>query len=71
LAALRNLRGFSADEEGDDSLQTNTIASQQLSDLLTGTVTRGEGNSCLVLGPRGSGKTRVREYDSLSHLDIR
>jgi hypothetical protein len=32
---------------------------QQLSDLLTGTCERGEGNSCLLLGPRGSGKTLV------------
>ena len=44
----------------DEEPLTNLIASQQLSDLLTGTVTRGEGNSCLLLGPRGSGKTRVR-----------
>lgn len=27
--------------------------------LLSGTVVRGEGNSCLVTGPRGAGKTRV------------
>lgn len=31
----------------------------QLCSLLRGTVERGEGNSCLVLGSRGSGKTRV------------
>ncbi|KAJ9120234.1 hypothetical protein QFC22_003134 [Naganishia vaughanmartiniae] len=31
----------------------------QLVNLLTGTVERGEGNSCLVLGAKGSGKTRV------------
>jgi len=31
-----------------------------LQDLLLGTVTRSEGNSCLVLGPRGSGKSTVR-----------
>jgi origin recognition complex subunit 4 len=30
-----------------------------LTSLLTGTVERGEGNSCLLIGARGSGKTRV------------
>ncbi|KZO96078.1 hypothetical protein CALVIDRAFT_482078 [Calocera viscosa TUFC12733] len=30
-----------------------------LGSLLSGTVERGEGNSCLVLGPQGSGKTRA------------
>lgn len=59
LAALQNPPDFYADEEGENNSLTNTIAAQQLFDLLTGTVTRGEGNSCLVLGPRGSGKTRV------------
>ncbi|CAK5264596.1 unnamed protein product [Mycena citricolor] len=37
----------------------NHIALKQLHDLLTGTVVRGEGNSCLLLGPRGSGKTGI------------
>jgi len=32
-----------------------------LQDLLLGTVSRSEGNSCLVLGPRGSGKSTVRQ----------
>lgn len=32
---------------------------QSLISLLQGSTERGEGNSCLVLGPRGSGKTRV------------
>ncbi|KAJ7498892.1 hypothetical protein FB451DRAFT_1334485 [Mycena latifolia] len=41
---------------GKDS--ANDIAVRQLSDLLKGTIVRGEGNSCLVLGPRGSGKTK-------------
>ncbi|KAF7352766.1 AAA domain-containing protein [Mycena venus] len=44
------------DEEEDS---TNRVALKQLSDLLQGTVVRGEGNSCLLLGPRGSGKTRI------------
>jgi origin recognition complex subunit 4 len=34
-------------------------AKQQLESLLLGTVTRSEGNSCLLLGPRGSGKSSV------------
>lgn len=33
---------------------------QSLISLLQGSTERGEGNSCLVLGPRGSGKSRVR-----------
>ncbi|KAJ7047341.1 origin recognition complex subunit 4 C-terminus-domain-containing protein [Mycena alexandri] len=43
----------------DDEESANRIAHKQLSDLLKGTVVRGEGNSCLLLGPRGSGKTRI------------
>ncbi|KAF5319018.1 hypothetical protein D9611_012651 [Ephemerocybe angulata] len=45
-----------AEEEYD-----NTAAYEQLKDLLEGTVFRNEGNSCLLLGPRGSGKTRIFE----------
>ncbi|KAF9457011.1 origin recognition complex subunit 4 C-terminus-domain-containing protein [Collybia nuda] len=50
-------------ERGDDrtGLETNEVALQQLYDLISGTVNRGEGNSCLILGPRGSGKTRLVE----------
>lgn len=66
LAALQSPPNFSVAGEEDDDPLTNTIASQQLSDLLTGTVSRGEGNSCLVLGPRGSGKTRVSHKCSQS-----
>ncbi|KAJ9091692.1 hypothetical protein QFC19_008983 [Naganishia cerealis] len=40
------------DEEKNEALM-------QLVNLLTGTVERGEGNSCLVLGAKGSGKTRT------------
>lgn len=48
-------------EEGEaGEATTNEIAFQQLTNLLTGSVSRGEGNSCLILGPRGSGKTGVR-----------
>ena len=44
----------------DGETTANAVVHQQVADLLAGTVTRGEGNSCLVLGPRGSGKTSVR-----------
>ncbi|KAJ3741091.1 origin recognition complex subunit 4 C-terminus-domain-containing protein [Lentinula detonsa] len=45
----------------DSEYSTNEIAVKQLNGLLDGTVTRGEGNSCLLLGPRGSGKTQAIE----------
>jgi len=45
------------DENGEPS--ANTVALEQLKALLTGTLNRGEGNSCLLIGPRGSGKSRV------------
>ena len=38
----------------------NTTTLQQLSDLLSGSIEREEGNSCLIIGPAGSGKTKVR-----------
>ncbi|KAH7887714.1 origin recognition complex subunit 4 C-terminus-domain-containing protein [Phlebopus sp. FC_14] len=40
---------------------TNAIALALLQDLLSGSVDRGEGNSCLLVGPRGSGKTTLVE----------
>lgn len=70
LAALRNPPSTRAasglideeDEPGDDSATLD-----QLRGLLAGTVERGEGNSCLVIGPRGSGKTRVRLLSYTNH----
>lgn len=60
LAALRHPPDFGTDRREDDDMPSaNSIVSQELSDLLLGTVSRGEGNSCLLLGPRGSGKTHV------------
>ena len=49
------------DNEDEDSPEpsTNALAFNQLCSLLTGTVERGEGNSCMVIGPKGSGKTQV------------
>jgi origin recognition complex subunit 4 len=66
LRSLQNPPEFCAESEDEDDQgpPTNEIAFKQLSDLLKGTVERGEGNSCLLLGPKGSGKTRV----SLSFL---
>lgn len=40
-------------------ISPNSIAIQELADLIDGTVHRAEGNSCLILGPRGSGKSTV------------
>ena len=46
----------------DEEPSTNEIASTQLKNLLAGTLSRGEGNSCLIMGPRGSGKSRVSHF---------
>lgn len=62
LRALQNPPDPDVDnssEDDDDEPPTNAVTFQQLTDLLNGTITRGEGNSCLLIGPRGSGKTRV------------
>jgi hypothetical protein len=50
------------DENGAPS--ANTVALEQLKALFTGTLERSEGNSCLLIGPRGSGKSRVSIYAS-------
>lgn len=55
-AILDAIRSSTLSEDLDD---TNNNAYTQLHNLLYGTTTRGEGNSCLLLGPRGSGKTSV------------
>ncbi|KAI0737729.1 origin recognition complex subunit 4 C-terminus-domain-containing protein [Daedaleopsis nitida] len=46
---------------GEDYPPTYTAAYEQLGELLTGSVVRGEGNSCLLIGPSGSGKTQMVE----------
>ncbi|KAG2088486.1 origin recognition complex subunit 4 C-terminus-domain-containing protein [Suillus discolor] len=72
-AMLLELQKCSMEFDEDASLGlTNMIACQQLKDLLAGTVTRGEGNSCFVLGPRGSGKTAIvdRAIASLNQTPI-
>ncbi|KAI9467210.1 origin recognition complex subunit 4 C-terminus-domain-containing protein [Lactarius psammicola] len=43
------------DENGAPS--ANAVALEQLKALFIGTSERGEGNSCLLIGPRGSGKS--------------
>ena len=50
------------DENGAPS--ANAVALEQLKALFAGTLERGEGNSCLLIGPRGSGKSRVSIYAS-------
>lgn len=47
-------------EDNDSEPGANIIALQQLRDLLGGSIERGEGNSCLMIGPAGSGKSKVR-----------
>lgn len=59
LQALRQSKVPSLSRELSTEPTTMNTAQQQLSDLIHGTVSRGEGNSCLLLGPRGSGKSMV------------
>ena len=59
MAALRNPPELNTEGDQDETPSTNELAYDDLCDLLTGSVVRGEGNSCLLIGPRGSGKTRV------------
>ncbi|KAJ3576191.1 hypothetical protein NP233_g584 [Leucocoprinus birnbaumii] len=55
LQSLHSSSDICSNTEGDND------AKRLLQDLLQGTVTRSEGNSCLLLGPRGSGKSMVLE----------
>ncbi|KAH9482663.1 Origin recognition complex subunit 4 [Psilocybe cubensis] len=48
-------------------VSVNVVAASQLAELIEGTVMRAEGNSCLLLGPRGSGKSAILE-DCLQNL---
>ena len=50
------------DENGAPS--ANAVVLDRLKALFTGTLERGEGNSCLLIGPRGSGKSRVSIHAS-------
>ena len=56
-AVLQRLRNPPYIEFGGD--KSTDGARRELRGLLEGTMDRGEGNSCLILGPRGSGKSLV------------
>lgn len=63
LRVLCNPPNISEETEDEDAEPTtNELAYDQLSRLLQGTNERGEGNSCMIVGPRGSGKTAVSIY---------
>ena len=64
-AILRTLQYPTARVDDSDNLSVNKIALRQLADLIEGTTMRAEGNSCILLGPRGSGKSRVSGFLSL------
>lgn len=53
------LRAFKESSLMEFNSSSETKASEQLKELIDGTVSRQEGNSCLILGPRGSGKNKV------------
>jgi hypothetical protein len=57
-SALRALSQHAPTDE-DEEPTTNDKATRQIADLLEGSITRSEGNSCLLLGPKGSGKSQV------------
>jgi origin recognition complex subunit 4 len=61
LRALQNPPVSGEEEDDDEELgaPSNVVALQQLSELFEGTTERAESNSCIVLGPIGSGKTHV------------
>jgi origin recognition complex subunit 4 len=61
-AILRTLQHPTARVDDSDNPSVNEIASRQLADLIEGTTMRAEGNSCILLGPRGSGKSRVSGF---------
>jgi origin recognition complex subunit 4 len=48
-----------ADNHDSKNPDTRQLAAKQLRALLKGTTERGEGNSCMIIGPKGSGKTYV------------
>lgn len=63
--ALRDPKTAVFDQEDEHGVPSaNAVVLEQLKALFTGTLERGEGNSCLLIGPRGSGKSRVSIYAS-------
>ena len=65
VAVLQRLRNPPYVELGGD--KATNKAGKELRGLLEGTMERGEGNSCLILGPRGSGKSLVGTSLFLTH----
>ncbi|KAJ7600733.1 origin recognition complex subunit 4 C-terminus-domain-containing protein, partial [Mycena floridula] len=70
LRALLTASDISFDDSQDEEEAANDVAFQEVKDLLLGTVERNEGNSCLILGPPGSGKTAIVER-CLSELKVK
>ncbi|KAK7695834.1 hypothetical protein QCA50_000472 [Cerrena zonata] len=61
LKALHKTPPLIEQEDDEDETSANALAYEQLTELLKGTVLRGEGNSCILTGPPGSGKTQMVE----------
>ncbi|KAH8834993.1 origin recognition complex subunit 4 C-terminus-domain-containing protein [Flagelloscypha sp. PMI_526] len=66
IAMLRSLRAPPLPK--DDGIDVNAQSKKGLNSLLRGTFERGEGNSCFIVGAKGSGKTRMVE-DAIAALD--
>ena len=63
MTALRNAPVLDIEGDQGETPSTNGLGYDDFCDfrgLLTGSVVCGEGNSCSLIEPRGSGKTRVR-----------
>ncbi|KAF9453062.1 hypothetical protein P691DRAFT_771793 [Macrolepiota fuliginosa MF-IS2] len=56
---LRTLYDPASLFDADEDTGVEKTANKQLEDLLKSTIVRSEGNSCLLLGPRGSGKSKI------------
>lgn len=67
-AVLQRLRNPPYIEFGGDKAMNE--AGRELRGLLEGTMERGEGNSCLILGPRGSGKSLVSSHSSFDLFSV-
>ena len=67
-AVLQRLRNPPYVELGGDKAVNE--AGKELRGLLEGTMERGEGNSCLILGPRGSGKSLVGSRQSFDLVSV-
>lgn len=66
LRVFKNPKGVAeetaaAEDEDEQEPSANRLAFTQLSELVNACIERGETNSCLLIGPRNSGKTEVRK----------